>query len=856
MAAPQPGSFLDTIGNSIAGMHSGIPPTLLSKQHVAFSVNITHRGGMPRTRPSFVKRLLVFADDESDETSTDALFQRASYYRGYENNPNAIVALIGGKLFRYIPQVNSVNVSDISPPGPINDPTAPLAWLWQGEEFLIVQNGLDLPMIFDGSSTRRSAGPAGNELPAGTVGTYSNGRIVMALPDRRSYIASDLVYNTDSGTALYNYRDAILKTKDNEQILAGRAFAIPINAGSINAMFSVAIPDTSLGQGTLQIGTRTCVFGVNLPLDATLWTTLQQPTQVVSLPSAGPLSQDVAIVNMDGWYRSRLGIQSYQVGRRDMGTWVQTAQSAEMIEVIKYDSDPLLDHCSVVEFDNRLLVTASPYRESGRGVPHRGIIALDFHNISSLTTRSNPDYDGLWTGMPVLQIVRGDFGGKDRCFAFALDSDNRICLYEILREDDADFDYDGTNDISTTSWLISNALFGLEGYPEKVTVPLKKLLTGDMFFESLAGAADADGIISFNVKFRSDAYPFWVEWKDFELCTTGCQVPTDCSQPGCPQFQYATFMRLPDPPDSCNEATGRLHRTGYYFQIRLEWTGHAALEKMLVWATPMEENKNSVCVTQTCKVISGATDDYFDYNIEPRCSLRINTQPEPSTIVDAGGSFELTFGYTGGVGPFTIQWFKDGTALSDGGDISGATTTTLAVVNFAAEDAGSYRATVTDTATPDCEATTGIAAVTASTEDPIIYGDDGGDPPEPDCVNGLVTFFGGTYWTNSWATVALTDPSVNPNGVLSESDIGCAKAMHMAELNAYINDTLVPAGHIVTVIVTFWRWHGTNVGNQKQLYNKIAVGNCDPFDTTGDWLAIMPSGGWNITSWLCVEEGP
>lgn len=850
MSAPVQGCILDTLENTILGMHSGIPPTLLTRQHVAFSVNATHRGGKPKTRSALVKRRLAFADDESDVNATAALFQRASYYSGFGNNPSALVALIGGRLFRYIPQGATANVQDISPAGDINNPTLPLAWLYQGEEFLIVQNRLDLPIFFDGAGSRRSLGPAGNELPNGTVGTYSNGRIVMALEDQRSFIAGDLVYNTGSGTPAYNYRDSILKTNDNTQILAGRSFAIPINAGRINAMFSVAIPDTSLGQGSLQIGTRKSIFGVNLPLDATLWTATQQPTSVVSLPSAGPLSQDVPIVNMDGWYRSRLGIQSYQVGRRDMGTWVQTALSSEVVEVLKYDTDHLLEYASSVQFDNRLLTTCSPYRVSGRGVAHRGLIALDFHNISSLTSRSSPDYDGLWTGIPILQIVEGEFGGVDRCFVFALDSDNKICLYELLKDGAGDFDFDGTDDISIESWVITNALFGLEIYPERVKVPMKKLICADMFFEELAGDVLVD------TKYRSDAYPFWNDWKNFSMCATTCAPPTcdgDCSEA---QYQYATFKRLPDPADTCNAATGRLHRTGYYFQMRIQWIGHAAIDKVLVWALPIGENIPGCPTNESCVILQGRRENYFTYEIEPTCSLRIVAQPAPVTNVVAGATINLEFSHTGGTGPFTIQWFKGGTALVNGGDISGATSATLAIANAAAEDAGTYYAVVTDTGNPDCVAQTSLASVTVGSEVPIIW-NDGGTADPPDCPNGAASIFTGSYYTDSWGDAgSLNASSLNPNSLLTAEEQACAKTIHMMELNDFIATSLTPSGQTVSGIVTYWQWHPGNVGNQKQLYNKVYSDVCDPFNPDGDWFALTGIGAWTVSSYICIVPPP
>lgn len=608
MGAPTQNAFLDRIENTLDGVHSGVPPTLLSRNQCAFAVNVTHRGGKPRTRPVLVKRKLNFADDGSATNSTSALFQGASYYRGVGEIPSSIVASIAGRMFRYTPRVTTVDVQDISISGDLDNPTLPKAWLFQGEEFLIRNDGQSNPLIFDGATTRRSLGPSGQELPPGTVGAYSNGRFVMALPNRRNFIAGDLVY---SNRNLPNDgRSSILKINENISILGGAAFAIPINAGDINAMFSVAIPDTSLGQGSLQIGTDVGIYGVTLPLDANLWTNLQQPTQVVSLPSAGPLSDSVALVNMDAWYRSRLGIQSFQVGRRDMGSWAQTPLSAEMDAVLKFDTDHLLGDGSSVEFDNRLLMTCSPYRVNGRGTAHRGIVALDFHNISSITSRRNPDYEGLWTGLNILKIVVGDFDKKRRCFIFALDVANKICLYELLKDDQGTHDYNGVEDVPVESHLVSYSLFGLEIYPEKITVPLKKLICADVYLEELAGEVEVD------VKYRSDAYPFWNDWKSFSFCASQCVTPTDCSPPECLEKQYATFRRLPEPSDDCNPATGRLHRTGYSFQLRVGWTGHVAIDKVHVWASPIQETLPACPTDEPCVILTGEKETPFTHVID------------------------------------------------------------------------------------------------------------------------------------------------------------------------------------------------------------------------------------------------
>jgi hypothetical protein len=613
VGAPQPNAFLDSIDTTGAGMHSGVPPHLLAHNQLSFAVNVTNRGGHPKTRPRYRKLLLQYADDDTRTHATQAIFQGAAFHEGFGNQSNSLVSSIGGRIFRYRVVGNTATVVDLSIAGDLNNPNTEKAWLWQSQDFEIINDGLSFPLFFDGATLRRSAGPAGTELPAGTVGQYINGRTIMALPDRRSYIASDLVYNTGSGTPSYQYRDSILKMTDNVAILGGASFGIPVTAGKINAIFAVAIPDTSLGQGPIQIGTRKGIFSATLPLDATQWTTTAQPTQVVSLPHAGPLSDGVTIINGDAWYRAKDGLRSYQVARRDFNTWVQTPLSFEMEKIISKDTPSLLvDHFSSIDFNNRLLSTVSPYRVPNRGIAHRGLMVIDFNNISSLTTRATPCYDGLWTGIPILQLVNGVFDDDERAFAFALDGNGDICIYEILSDDDLISDFDGTNDVSIESWIISNALFALEGYtPPQVKLPLKKLICADLFIEEISGS------VEFEVKFKTDQMQNWHDWKTFSICSdTETCSPAPCTTPRTLQPSYSTFKRLPEPQDDCNPVSKRLYRTGYQVQLREQWTGKAQMRKTLVWATPIPETLPSCPTDEPCIAVQACGEEYFSYHIE------------------------------------------------------------------------------------------------------------------------------------------------------------------------------------------------------------------------------------------------
>jgi hypothetical protein len=260
--SPLPNSILYPVGALPQGCHSGLATYLLGPQQCSFAVNTTFRGGYATTRP-VIRKLALTYSDEDVRINLRNRFQGAAFYESLTStNPNALLASVGGRLFRFLITNQNVVASDITPlkdgTPDRNDPNQPQVWMAQGQDFMVVNDGQSLPWFFDGGGTRRSLGEAGSELPAGKMIHYSNGRFIEVLSEDIyegvAYIAGDLVYNTASGTEAYNYRDSILKTNDNKAILAGRAFAVPLTAGPITALFTTAVSDTSLGTGTVAGG--------------------------------------------------------------------------------------------------------------------------------------------------------------------------------------------------------------------------------------------------------------------------------------------------------------------------------------------------------------------------------------------------------------------------------------------------------------------------------------------------------------------------------------------------------------------------------------------------------------------------
>lgn len=584
-------------------MNSGIAPNALPPGQVAFARNVSFRGSFASTRPGWRKRPLTFPDATTRTRFEDALFQGASGFEPYLSPNLELVAMVGGRLFR-IEVVNFFACSELALSTP-NTSLAPKAWFAQAEDFLVAQNGIDAPIIYDGATVRRTDITSTlREVPTGKAMAYAIGRLWVTLPNQRAFVGSDIVYG-DSGTPAYGGRDAVLKFTENDFLNGGGAFTAPLTAGLIRAMQPIANIDTSLGQGPLLVLTERAVLGVNAPFLREDWATVNFPIQSVSLLGSGAQSDEATLgVNGDVWFRARDGLRSFQVARRDFGSWVNTPLSSEMDSIIAADDANLLEHASAALFDNRLLLTATPHRVPDHGIAWRGLIALDFHNVSGISVRTAPAYDGLWTGLDILQVVPL----ADRCFLFALSADNKVELWEVTK--DALHDYPAADSPTRIASYLDTASFGFQdgGFDRK------QLSTADIWVDDLVGAVD------WTAQFRPDQYPAYVAWHSWSVDARDDSCLTTCTTLDSPQPQYRTRMRLPLPSESCNPKLSMPFRSGFEFQMRLKWTGHARIKKVRLIAHQEQEDVFPFCEPSESTDTEGMTtceSTLFDYQSAP-----------------------------------------------------------------------------------------------------------------------------------------------------------------------------------------------------------------------------------------------
>jgi hypothetical protein len=147
----------DALRSIPGGCHAGVDPQSIPRTKAAFLKNATVRGEFVTHRPSYRKITLSFADISLIGGATQALFQAACYHKAV-TGIESLMAAVGGRLFQFAVSGTTATVTELTSPSLLQSGSAPQAWLWQSERFLIFQDGTNLPLFFDGNSTRRSLG--------------------------------------------------------------------------------------------------------------------------------------------------------------------------------------------------------------------------------------------------------------------------------------------------------------------------------------------------------------------------------------------------------------------------------------------------------------------------------------------------------------------------------------------------------------------------------------------------------------------------------------------------------------------------------------------------------------------------
>ncbi len=573
-----------------SGVNSGQVPAIsseslphgLKRNALAWLGNGTVRGGAITPRNGFLPLV--------QNINWPGIFQGAYMYEPDGGDPYIMMG-VGGETYQVrVDTDNSVVKVSAGPTS--RSPTIPQWYFVQGEQFMIVQDGTQTPGVWDGTTLKLITAFTNTlgvpTLPIGLAMDYYMGRIWVAGNGAinfgtREYMAGDIVRGP-SGTpgAPYNLRDSILFQSENIYLKTGGAFVVPTSAGSIRAIAHTAELDTSLGQGRLYVFTRNSIYSLNVPVTRVDWAGADNshlPLQTVSQIKFGAVGdRSVVKVNGDLFYQTlEPGIRSLTLAIRYFQQWGNVGISRNENRVLQLNDRSLLRFSTGIEFNNRLLQSCLPF-QTHVGVAHRGYIPLDFDIISTLDEKLPPAWEGMDEGLQFLQLLEGDFGGRQRAFAIVLSEvSNQIEVWELTSTEIRD-----NGDSRITMW------FETPAYTWGDQFQLKKLVSGEMWLDQIFGTVDI------TIEYRVDASPCWIKWHQFRICAArNCVENPDIecviypSQNACEQNRAS--LDLPVPPDQCDPNNKRPTNIGFQFQLRITIKGTATVRGLLVYAEQREK---------------------------------------------------------------------------------------------------------------------------------------------------------------------------------------------------------------------------------------------------------------------------
>ncbi len=558
------------------GIDASRPATIASEQNtkglpvnmVSWANNCTFRGGSIKPRAGY--QPLVKGAPWS------GLYQGGYIYEPPGALPYMILD-IGGKT--YTVRVDTDNsVHDITTAGAPLPANLPQHWLKQGDQFLVFQDGVSEPRVWDGFTMRKisAMGGAAPYLPTGTAMDYHEGRFWVALANR-AYMGGDIILGL-SGTAAYFNRDSILHAGENAYLAGGGKFIVPTNAGDVRALAHAANLDTALGESQLYVFTRKTIYSLNVPVTRAAWTTSVEPLQRVASINFGTVGdRGVVPVNGDLFFQTmEPGIRSLAVATRYFQQWGNTAISNNERRALASNDRSMLRYSTGVLFDNRLLESTQPFM-TPVGVAHRGIVPLDFELISTLQTKEPPAWEGFWEGVPVLQLLQGDFGGLERCFGIVYSDAGKIEVWELTNGDLRD---NGDNRI-----LWSNEF---PAYTFENLTQLKKLVSARLWIDQLRGTCD------FTFEYRPDFGACWTLWHQQRECAArDCTEDVNAASCSYPIQPYCAENRapiiLPLPPVTCDPSNNRPSNIGYQFQARVTVKGNCRIRGFMMYCEPVQE---------------------------------------------------------------------------------------------------------------------------------------------------------------------------------------------------------------------------------------------------------------------------
>ena len=541
------------------GVNSAFRPDQIGNSQMAWASNVSIRDGKPRTRGfGLIQRAILPKGQVQGE--------------GFFSADNGMFLFsIWGQIWRMLVTANNVALDQV----PMDFPNSPIigqVFMCETAGSFLIQDGQSACLIYDGSILRR-ADPTVPEVPLGTIMAYGNGRLAVVVSGNQ----------VEVGNITSDIQQSELKFTETTYLSGGGSFLF---RNPVAGLAFLPVNNTDTGYGSLIVLGNNFVNSLGLQITAReLWDQIPGFEQVL-LPKIGSAGQDVVVgVNQDLYWRDLNGqIWSLRSAQWDALSPGNSPISREVSRVVDFETSRLLPTSGGIFFDNRILYLASPFNNLFGQESFKYLIALDTAPLSTMRGKSPPAYDGIAEGLKFVKLFMGSPGGVDRAFAISTDDggDGENRLWEIVPMAVNDSSLLGYPEISTpnpiTSYYESRRFdWGQPGVH-------KRLMRLDIW------PCELQGVVTVSIYWRADNRNVWNLWDTVTMDAQMTNNPGQWVDLEAQERGRVKSFTCPTGKDAIDQSALDV---GFGFQVRVVWTGYMMLDRIKLWALPLEETAYS-----------------------------------------------------------------------------------------------------------------------------------------------------------------------------------------------------------------------------------------------------------------------
>lgn len=601
----------------LGGQDASKVPHLVPPESYFAGVNISVQNGVPIPRWGVHRKKLNFPDSGIVQPDGKTLTYREIFHSGrfqaaapYSiGGTYYVLVVINGLIFLIDQDTYDVSVLSITDGSTLNGNAARINWSPAGA-YMVLFDFPNVPVILQGSTARRAV-LTDFEVPISVLGAYNQNRLFIANA-ANEFTGGDPAGNLATPNAPITFEE--IEAVGSPYL--GQIFQLSTNYNNdpITAMGFLQVTDTSTGIGPLLVATNKAIYSYQTQNPRSTWEAGQFGS--VFIEGAGIAgARAFSNVNSDLFFLSSDGqVRTAAMSREEQKKWARIPVSKEVQNWLKYWDKSLISYGVVGYFQNKLFVTANPYRTNALNsernpiydVTHGGIVVLELDNLATIKRDGVPAWAGLWTGVRPLDFVTNN----DRFFVMSKDEEFSNQLYEF----DPATTYDTADGlVRQVRAIIYTREFDFENHFQNKSA------------HSLDVAiANVQGDLSLDVKFKPAHGSRFVEWQTFTHLAPwrSCSGPTSCSINGLLPHNFRD-LNFGEPKDGkvCDAVSNLYYDTFRKLQLKIIIEGtYWELEGFKIKAKPLPQNEFiTACAVYNPVELCGECSDDWSFGAFKSC---------------------------------------------------------------------------------------------------------------------------------------------------------------------------------------------------------------------------------------------